>query len=432
MAIRVLFLLSFALMANVLPRHVDLALTGATLFLSSDTAPIRDGVILIANGKIVAAGRGSQARGYRAKQTIDCSGLFITAGFWNSHIHLGERKWAKAEDIPSDELSRQLHGMLTRYGFTSVFDLGSPWDNTRRIRSRIDANEVQGPKLRSTGHPLIPAGSPPLPDFIFSILPPKSIELTDSAQAAEAARRTIETGVDGIKIYASRPAVSESVIRAVVEEAHRAKRPVFVHCNTAEDIQKASNAGADVVVHTTPGLPWAPSTLAAMKANRVAFNPTLHVFKYQDRHDRISVQDKNAATTIGQLRDWVSLGGEVIFGTDIGAVDTDPAEEYAMMAEAGMSFPQILASVTTTPAERLGGPGESGKIEVGQMADLVALSSDPSGNVRALADVAYTLRAGKLIYQAARRSDARKGKETSAPVDEANPAKPTSNAPRRP
>lgn len=411
MAIRVLFLLSFALIANGLPRQVDLALTGAALFLSPDTAPIHDGVILISDGKIVAAGRGSQVRGYRAKQTIDCSGLFITAGFWNSHIHLGERKWAKAEDIPSDELSRQLHGMLTRYGFTNVFDLGSPWGNTRRIRSRIDANEVQGPKLRSTGQPLVPAGSPPLPDFIFSLLgvmkPPKSIELTDSAQAADAARRTIEEGVDGIKIYASRPAVSESVIRAVVEEAHRAKRPVFVHCNTAEDIQNASNAGADVVVHTTPGLPWNPSTLAAMKSNRVAFNPTLHVFKYQDRHDRISVQDKNAATTIGQLRDWVSLGGEVIFGTDIGAVDTDPAEEYAMMAEAGMSFQQILASVTTTPAGRLGGSGESGKIEVGQMADLVALSSDPSRNVRALADVAYTLRAGKVIYQAATRSDAR-------------------------
>jgi hypothetical protein len=65
------------------------------------------------------------------------------------------------------------------------------------------------------------------------------IELTDSAQAAEAARRTIEEGVGGIKIYASRPALSESVIRAVVEEAHRAKRPVFVHCNTAEDIQNA-------------------------------------------------------------------------------------------------------------------------------------------------------------------------------------------------
>ena len=68
MAIRVLFLLLFALMANGLPRQVDLALTGATLFLSPDTAAIHDGVILISDGKIVAAGRGSRVRGYQAKQ----------------------------------------------------------------------------------------------------------------------------------------------------------------------------------------------------------------------------------------------------------------------------------------------------------------------------------------------------------------------------
>jgi hypothetical protein len=34
-----LFLLLFALMANWSPGHVDLALTGATLFLNPDTAP---------------------------------------------------------------------------------------------------------------------------------------------------------------------------------------------------------------------------------------------------------------------------------------------------------------------------------------------------------------------------------------------------------
>jgi hypothetical protein len=93
MAIRVLFLFLFALMANGLPRQVDLALTGATLFLSPDTAPIRDGVILISDGKIVAAGRGSRARGYRAKQTIDCSGLFITA--------------AESEGLPGTSHSRR-------------------------------------------------------------------------------------------------------------------------------------------------------------------------------------------------------------------------------------------------------------------------------------------------------------------------------------
>jgi cytosine/adenosine deaminase-related metal-dependent hydrolase len=82
-------------MANGAPRQVDLALTGAALFLSPDTAPIRDGVILISNGKIVAAGRGIRPRGYRDKQTIDCSGLFITAGFWNNHIHFASESGQK-------------------------------------------------------------------------------------------------------------------------------------------------------------------------------------------------------------------------------------------------------------------------------------------------------------------------------------------------
>jgi hypothetical protein len=58
---------------------------------------------------------------------LDCSGLTITAGFWNSHVHFFERKWANAATIPAPELTRQLQEMLTRYGFTSVFDLGSMW-----------------------------------------------------------------------------------------------------------------------------------------------------------------------------------------------------------------------------------------------------------------------------------------------------------------
>src|SRR5262249_61571044 len=108
-------------------------------------------------------------------------------------------------------------------------------------------------------------------------------------------------GGAGMQICASSPPMRESVVRAVIEEGQRTGRPVFVHCNTAEDIRNSSNAGADVVVHTTPRSPWSSATPAAMKANRVAFNPTLHVFKYQDRHERISVQDVNATTIIAHL-----------------------------------------------------------------------------------------------------------------------------------
>lgn len=31
--------------------------------------------------------------------------------------------------------------MLTQYGFTGVLDLASPWENTRRIRDRIESGE---------------------------------------------------------------------------------------------------------------------------------------------------------------------------------------------------------------------------------------------------------------------------------------------------
>jgi imidazolonepropionase-like amidohydrolase len=70
------------------------------------------------------------------------------------------------------------------------------------------------------------------------------------------------------------------------------------------------------------------------------------------------------------------------------------------MAEAGMSFRQILASLTTAPAERFGESQEVGRVAVGLRADLAVLKDDPSRNIRALAAVQYTLRAGKVIYRA--------------------------------
>jgi imidazolonepropionase-like amidohydrolase len=100
------------------------------------------------------------------------------------------------------------------------------------------------------------------------------------------------------------------------------------------------------------------------------------------------------------LRDWLAVGGTVLFGTDLGAVDPDPSEEYALMAEAGMNFRRILASLTTAPAELFGKSQQLGRIAPGFHADLVVLKDDPSMNPRALAEVKYTLRDGKVIYNA--------------------------------
>ena len=394
---------------NLDSRNQSLALVGATVYVSPTEEPVRNGVVLIEGGKIAAVGGRGSVKLPKGTQTLDCSKLTITAGFWNSHVHFFERKWANAAAIPAPELDRQLQDMFTRFGFTGVFDLSSPWENTRRLRDRIESGEVPGPRIRSTGLGLLPSNPGLPPDAIANFMgwmKAPAPEVADAAQAAAASRKLLDEGVDGIKLFASAPSRSslpESAIQAAANEAHRLGKPVFVHPNSGADVLAAIRGGADVIAHTTPQSgPWDETILAAMKERRVALIPTLTIFKYYMRHDRISAEEQIANAEIGQLRAWLASGGTVLFGTDIGAIDYDPSEEYALMAEAGMSFRQILASLTTAPAERFGESKQVGRIAAGLQADLVILKDDPSRNLRALTAVQYTLRAGKVIYRASR------------------------------
>ncbi|HEY6384223.1 MAG TPA: amidohydrolase family protein [Candidatus Acidoferrum sp.] len=383
------------------------ALVGATIYVSPTETPIRDGVVLIQGEEIVSVGSRVQMQFPETARVLDCFGLTITAGLWNSHVHFFERKWADLAAIPAPELGRQLQDMLTRYGFTSVFDTGSVWENTRRLRDRIDSGEVPGPKIRSTGEGLVPPGALPSDQVLgmMGVMKLPAPEIADPAQAAAAAKKLLDAGVDGIKIFASAPRsapLPERVFQAAANEAHRAGKPVFVHPNNAADVLSAVRGGADIVAHTTPHSgPWDETLLAAMKERRVALTPTLTLWKYYMRHDRFSAQEKVTETEIGQLRAWLTAGGTVLFGTDLGAVEYDPTEEYALMSEAGMTFPQILASLTTNPAERFGDANKLGHIAAGFRADLAVFHQDPAINLRALAHVKYTLRAGKIIYRAA-------------------------------
>jgi len=382
------------------------ALVGATIYVSPTEAPIHNGVVLLQGEKIVAVGARAQMQFPETAHVIDCFGLTVTAGLWNSHVHFFERKWSDVAAIPAPELTLQLQDMLTRYGFTSVFDLGSSWENTRRLRDRIDSGEVPGPKIRSTGPGLVPPGALPSDQVIglMGLMKFAAPEISDPAEAAAAARKLLDEGVDGIKLFASSPrspSLSESACRAAADEAHRARKQVFVHPNTAADVLTAVRSGVDIIAHTTPHTgPWDDALLAAMKDHRVALTPTLTLWKYYARHDRLSAQEKVTNTEIAQLRAWVAAGGEVLFGTDLGAVEYDPTEEYALMSQAGMTFPHILASLTTAPAERFGDKSKLGRVAAGLQADLAVFRQDPDTNSPALSHVKYTLRAGQIIYRA--------------------------------
>ncbi len=391
-----------------------IALVGGTIYVSPTEDPVRDGVILVRGGQIATVGNRASLKIRPGIQTLDCSGLTITAGFWNCHVHFMERKWADAAKIPAPELSGQLQAMFTQYGFTNVVDTGSMWANTRLLRDRIESGEIPGPRIRSTGEILMPKGglkgSPLSLMDALGFMPTQLPEVADAAEALAASKKLLDAGTDGIKVYAATwfppfVALPQSAIEAAAKEAHRRGKLVFAHPTNREGLLAAVRGGVDVVVHTTPQSgPWDETLMAAMKERRVALIPTLKLWKYELRHDRTSARDKFVEAGVVQLRAWHAFGGVILFGTDVGYMnDYDPSDEYALMAQAGMDFRQILAALTITPAERFGESKQRGRIAQGLAADFVVLNKDPSRNVRAFADVRYTLRDGKVIHRTQER-----------------------------
>ena len=175
-------------------QQARVALVGGTIYPSPTEPPIPDGVVVVENGRISAVGPRDTMRVPDGINTLECSGSTITAGFWNSHVHFFEDQWTDAADIPAPQLADQLRTMLMRYGFTSVFDLSSPLENTRRIRARIESGEVAGPRIRSTGAAIVGDGWMPPDDALVAlgIMLFRAPVVGDAAGARAAAKGLLE------------------------------------------------------------------------------------------------------------------------------------------------------------------------------------------------------------------------------------------------
>src|SRR5260370_15300216 len=152
--------------------------------------------------------------------------------------------------------------MLTRYGFTTVFDTGSVFENTKKIRHRIESGEIPGPRIMSTGEIFYPKGGSPPPNLLiaFGFMPWTTInELDNPELAVKLVDQKLSEGVDAIKIYAStwrvivQPAtIPLEVVRAVAAETHKNGKLLLAHPSNREGLNLAVDAGADVLLHTSP------------------------------------------------------------------------------------------------------------------------------------------------------------------------------------
>jgi imidazolonepropionase-like amidohydrolase len=401
-------LLLCGLFACSLARASDLALVGAKIYPSPTERPIENGAILIHDGHILAVGPSPTIKIPRAAKVIDCKGLFVTAGFWNSHVHIMSPGLLHAEKLSSEQIASQLEEMLTRWGFTTVFDIGSVLDNTTLIRRRIESGEMKGPRILTVGEPFWAKGGTPI--YVRGFLEANQIsipEVESSAQATQRVRQHIHDGADGIKIFTGSVERDGILIMplelatAIVAESHRAGKPVFAHPSNPQGVEVAVQSGVDILAHTTPsGGAWSSSLVESMKAARTALIPTLTLWHVESKGESPEGFEKGMNTVVlPELRAYSEAGGQILFGTDVGYIEQfDTSEEFVWMSRAGMSFQQIIASLTTNPAQRFGYSTHSGRIAKGMDADLVVLRADPAQNATAFSRVRYTIRSGNVIY----------------------------------
>jgi imidazolonepropionase-like amidohydrolase len=381
------------------------------VYLSPDAPPIDDGVVLIEDGRILAAGSHGTLPTDDATELTQCAGGVVAAGFQNSHVHFTESKWKDAGGQPAEPLAAQLRDMLTRYGFTTVVDTGSLVDNTVALRDRIARGELPGPRILTAGTPLYPANGIPLylrdlpPDFLAQLPQP------ESAEAALAhARANLDRGADATKLFVMTPQgggkvafMARNVARIAADETHRRGRLVLAHPTDIEGMRIAIESGVDVLVHTTIGrsrTAWDAALIADLLAEDIAVIPTLMLWPYELKKAGLPQRTVELATgdAVQQLRDFSEAGGQLLFGTDVGYMsDYDPTEEYRLMARA-FSPMQILATLTTAPAARWRETDRRGRVAPGQDADLVVLEADPAADVANFAKVRCTIRAGSLIH----------------------------------
>ena len=128
-----------------------LVLKGGSVYASPEATPIADAVIVTSAGVITAVGRAGEVQIPPDARVIDCTGKTIVAGFWNSHVHFTEAVWKNAGNAPAAPLTAHMQEMLTRWGFTTVWDLGSHPDDSLPLRRRVNADEVLGPTIYLAG-----------------------------------------------------------------------------------------------------------------------------------------------------------------------------------------------------------------------------------------------------------------------------------------
>lgn len=427
--------LSFALAAAFLTHPAfsenAIALKAARLFDGQSPALVQNGVVIVQGDKIVEAG--SNLAIPEGAQVIDLGDATLSPGFMDAHTHLtldysGNFNALRLRELDTNISEHAIKATLyaratVEAGFTTVRDLGSRFVGSREfvdvaLRNSINKGIIVGPRMLvatkgigATGGHFDPTSG--FRDLLFGSEPDASEGIADGPdQIRKAIRFEVKNGADVIKAAVSggvlsladevdTPQFTPAEMAALVDESHRLRKKVAVHCHGDQAAREAVEAGVDSIEH---GSFLKPETLTLMKNKGTCLTPTLMATewilgKIENYPAALQAKAKAAGAARSEMfRNALKIGVKVSFGTDAAVFPHGQnAKEFKLMVDLGMAPIDALKASTVNCAELFGISAKVGKLEKGKLADVIAMPGDPTQDITATERVLFVMKEGKII-----------------------------------
>lgn len=359
----------------------------------------------------------------------DLSDKTCLPGLMDMHVHLdremGPKTYVHRFTLnPADlALHSQEYGRRTlNAGFTTVRNPGDAHNVTISLRNAINQGWVKGPRIFSAGQSLATTGghADPTNGYKAALMGnpgPKQGVINSVDDAKQAVRQRYKEGADFIKITATggvlslaksgqNPQFTNEELKAVIDTAKDYGMHVAAHAHGTEGMLRAVEAGISSIEH---GTYMDKAVIKAMKKNGTFYVPTIAAGKFVEAKAKIDgffpeIVRPKAATVGPKIQSTFAKayknGLKIAFGTDSGvSPHGENAKEFEYMVEAGMPELAAIQSATINTAELLDVSDTLGSLEVGKLADIIAVDSNPLKDITALQKVTFVMKDGKVFKQ---------------------------------
>jgi imidazolonepropionase-like amidohydrolase len=425
----ILVLISCAISIHAADKVI--VLKAARLFDGKSKTLAQNGIVIVQGNKVVDAGSNLPAP--TDAQVIDLGDATLSPGFMDGHTHLtldfsgnyNERRLKEVDLNVSEQaiLATRYARATVEAGFTTVRDLGSRFVGSKEfvdvaLRNSINKGVIVGPRMLvatygigATGGHFDPTSG--FRDMLFGHEPDFSQGIADGPDAIrKAVRFEVKNGADVIKAAVSggvlsladevdTPQLTPAEMAALVDESHRLRKKVAVHCHGDQAAKEAIEAGVDSIEH---GSFMKPETLTLMKNKGTYLTPTLMatewiMSKIDNYPPALQAKAKAAgAARSDMFRNAVKMGIKISFGTDAAVFPHGQnAKEFKLMVDLGMQPIDALRAATGNAADLFDIAQKTGTLEKGKFADVIAMPGDPTADITATERVSFVMKEGKII-----------------------------------